>query len=214
MESTTGPAEPWSAAPVVLLVDDDALFREAAALTLRDAGYRVVTAESAASGSEELADTDVDVVLADIGMDGNHRLEWLAQIEQAAPGVPVVIVTGQPSMETAIEAVRLPVVAYLVKPVDARALCDGVSRALASRAPRTEVVLQRLVARRQREWELSNRQAEVLALLVGGASNKQIAAALGCAPRTAELHVSALLEKSGQPSRAALVAMFWTQTGA
>jgi DNA-binding CsgD family transcriptional regulator len=69
-------------------------------------------------------------------------------------------------------------------------------------APRLE-----LLARR---WQLTGRQREVLALLADGVSNRTIAQTLGCAERTVEEHVQALLEKAGAKNRARLVALFWT----
>ncbi|MDB4932237.1 MAG: Transcriptional regulator, LuxR family, partial [Myxococcaceae bacterium] len=71
-----------------------------------------------------------------------------------------------------------------------------------------------LVARAQRAARrlgLTPRQSEVLALLAKGAANKTIAAALGCAPATVEIHVSAVLQRAQVDCRAALVAWFWTQ---
>jgi DNA-binding NarL/FixJ family response regulator len=200
-----------SATCTVLVADDDALFRDAVALTLRDDGYEVVTADSAAAGARVLAETRVDLVVADIAMQGNHRLEWLRDLARLAPDVPVVVVTGAPSIETAAEAVRLPVVAYLLKPVEARVLRAEVSRALAARGTRADAHFERLLAHHRHVWQLTDRQAEALALVVRGASNKGLAEALACATRTAELHVTALLEKSGQPSRAALIATFWSR---
>jgi DNA-binding NarL/FixJ family response regulator len=59
-------------------------------------------------------------------------------------------------------------------------------------------------------WGLTRRQAQVLELLALGKSNKTVAAALGCAQSTVEVHVTALFEKSGCASRSELVARFWT----
>jgi DNA-binding CsgD family transcriptional regulator len=60
-------------------------------------------------------------------------------------------------------------------------------------------------------WSLTPRQREVLAELAAGASNKHVAAALGCAERTVELHVTALLGKSGCENRSELIAKFWRE---
>lgn len=65
------------------------------------------------------------------------------------------------------------------------------------------------VAAAARRWRLTGRQEHVLAHLVKGASNRAIAEALGCAETTVEVHVSAVLRKSGSESRAELVARFW-----
>jgi len=68
----------------------------------------------------------------------------------------------------------------------------------------------RLAACRER-WKISARQAQVLEQLVGGASNKELSTALGCAVNTVENHVSALLHRAGCSSRAELVARFWKE---
>jgi DNA-binding NarL/FixJ family response regulator len=58
-------------------------------------------------------------------------------------------------------------------------------------------------------WKLTRRQAEVLALLAQGQSNRLIASALTCSERTVELHIASLFKKAGCESRTALVAKFW-----
>ena len=71
-----------------------------------------------------------------------------------------------------------------------------------------DAMAARLAACRER-WGISERQAQVLGHLVGGASNKELSTALGCAVNTVENHVSALLRRAGCSSRSELVARFW-----
>jgi len=78
----------------------------------------------------------------------------------------------------------------------------GVEQAAANPAPRAAVA--------RSHWGLTRRQVEVLELLALGRSNRAIAAALGCAEPTVEVHVTALFVKSGCASRSELVARFWT----
>lgn len=80
--------------------------------------------------------------------------------------------------------------------------------ALVTHVPDVPCAADRVAAAR-RAWGLTARQTEVLALLVRGEPNKHVAAILGCAERTIELHVTALLAKAGVDNRAALVARFW-----
>jgi two-component system, LuxR family, response regulator DctR len=189
----------------ILVADDDPLFRDALAVTLSDEGFHVCQAASSAEGKLLMERTSFDLVVADIHMAGNERLEWLHALASRPRPVPVIVVTGSPTLDTAIDAVRLPVTAYLVKPIDARKLLDEVTRALRP-APTIEA---RLIAVRER-WGLSERQTEVLARAVGGASNKEIAESLGSAVRTIEVHMGALFQRSGARSRTELVARFWS----
>jgi len=200
----------------ILVVDDDALFCDAAAMTMNDAGYQIVTANHVRTGSALVREQRFDVIVADIQMPGNDRLQWLHELAQSAPGVPVVVVTGHPSLKTAITAIGLPVVAYLIKPVSAEDLLAEVDRArkgrvsgVALEGPISDQLRANLERHRER-WKLTPRQVDALERVVQGDSNKEISAQLGCALRTIELHVSALLERSGQPSRAALIARFWS----
>ncbi len=64
----------------------------------------------------------------------------------------------------------------------------------------------------RRRWKLTARQTEVLELTVLGLSNKEIAERLGCSPRTIELHLTAIYEKSGADRRATLIVAFWAAT--
>ena len=68
-----------------------------------------------------------------------------------------------------------------------------------------------LLPQAQQRWKLTPRQTQVLGLLARGLSNRAIAAALGCADGTVQLHVAALLAKIGAESRAEIVARFWTE---
>lgn len=63
-----------------------------------------------------------------------------------------------------------------------------------------------------RRWSLTPRQVEVLALVAEGYTNRRIAAELGCASRTVEAHVTALLDKAGCETRSQLVARVWQET--
>jgi DNA-binding CsgD family transcriptional regulator len=72
--------------------------------------------------------------------------------------------------------------------------------------------LRPLIARRAAEWQLTARETEALALLVDGQSNRQIAEAMGCSPKTVEAHVSQVLRKAGVPGRSALVSCLLERT--
>jgi DNA-binding NarL/FixJ family response regulator len=192
----------------VLVVDDDALFCEAAALTLRSAGFVAHERGSIESASDVLRERRIDLLIADLQMPGNAGLEWLCAVTGDHSQLAVILCTGYPTLETAITAVGLPIRAYLVKPVTPERLVESARAAIACAQPSPESgrALPELLEAESRRYGLSRRQTQVLELLARGLSNKEIARELGCALRTAELHVSELLRRAGAESRASLIA--------
>ena len=120
----------------VLIVDDEETFRVATAALLAREGYHVVQAASgdvaAAILSDASSDESTDVVIADIRMPGNSGLELVQSIATGATTggapVPVILATGYPDVATAVQSIRLPVIAYLVKPFELPELLAAVER--------------------------------------------------------------------------------------
>ena len=199
----------------IVVVDDDALFREGAVLSLVAHGYAASAAESVEAGATLLTQHPFDLVILDIQMPGNARLEWLKELARKRARPAVILCTGFPSIDTAIEAVRLPVLSYLIKPVSETRLLAEVAGALA-RARFAQFPVDAADSLRQRvdgvseRFGLTPRQVEVLELLGAGKNNREIATALACAARTVELHVSELLRRTQTDSRLALVARVWS----
>ena len=125
-------------APTILLADDEFSFRESTAELLREDGYRCDVSEDAHSALRFLCAGNYDLVIADIHMPGNRSLELVERVKEASPGTPVILVTGYPSMETAISSIHLPVAAYMTKPLQHDAFFQHVRTAIAeSRYSRT-----------------------------------------------------------------------------
>lgn len=102
----------------ILIADDEEVFLDSTADLLREEGYHCDCVGDGPSAAELLGKEEYDVLIADIKMPGNPNLELVQQVSDMADGLPVILVTGYPSMESAIKSVSLPVSAYLVKPVD------------------------------------------------------------------------------------------------
>jgi len=102
----------------ILIADDEETFLHSTADLLRGNGYECACVPDAATAAAVLMETDYDLLIADIKMPGNPKLELVRDVPRIAEGMPVILVTGYPSLDTAIQSVQLPVVAYLVKPVD------------------------------------------------------------------------------------------------
>src|SRR5687768_9757648 len=118
----------------ILIVDDEPLYLRTTAALLKKAGYECLTAADGASALNILAAEKVDLVLSDLNMPGNLRLELLREGRNHWPDVPLIVVTGVPSLPTAIESVRLGIADYLLKPVKFGDLLSSVKRALSHRA--------------------------------------------------------------------------------
>ncbi len=129
----------------ILVVDDDSASCELMEAVLQRLGHQ---AQSASSGPEALAlleDNEFDVVLTDVAMGEMDGLEVCRRVAEIRPGLPVVVVTGQGSLEVAIAAIRAGAYDFVTKPVDDKLLAPCVSRAAQSR------MLQREVERLRRE---------------------------------------------------------------
>jgi DNA-binding response OmpR family regulator len=113
----------------VLFADDDELFRVGLGRRLDRAGFQCDYAASAAETIEKLQAESYDVLLSDIDMPGNAGLEML-ESGPAVEGLPVILLTGRPTVETAARSVRLRVVAYLLKPPNFDELCTVLGAAI------------------------------------------------------------------------------------
>ncbi len=110
----------------ILIADDEEIILKTTAELLRRAEFQCDCATDAATAAEMLKGGDHDLLIADIKMPGNSNLEFIRELPKIAEGVPVILITGYPSLDTAIQSLELPVVAYMVKPFDFDELLDNV----------------------------------------------------------------------------------------
>lgn len=102
----------------ILIADDEETFLHATADLLRQAGFDCETALDGHTAAHKLATGEFDLLIADIKMPGNMELDLVKNLPPRAEGMPVILATGYPSMATAIQAIALPVAAYVLKPCD------------------------------------------------------------------------------------------------
>ncbi len=114
----------------VLVVDDDELVVQSYARTLGRLGYTVDTASSARQAIDRFRADASDVVLSDLAMPDMDGLSFLRELRRFDLDVPVVIVTGAPSMETAIKAVEYGAFRYITKPASSETLAETLGRAV------------------------------------------------------------------------------------
>jgi FixJ family two-component response regulator len=114
----------------VLLADDEATFLEATKDLLEEEGYVCHGVYNATELSEALAASEFDLLITDLNMPGNRVMEKVSELREQAQSMPVIVVTGYPSVPTAVESVRLHVLEYMIKPVNFPALLDAVKRGI------------------------------------------------------------------------------------
>ena len=134
----------------ILLADDEPTFLNATADLLRAEGY---TCETVADGESALARVGAqqfDVLITDLEMPGNSDLELVKHVAAQNGGLPVIILTGYPSVRSAVACIELPVAAYLTKPVSFPALLERVAASV--RRFRSWQGMQR-VEERLRTWQ-------------------------------------------------------------
>jgi EAL domain-containing protein (putative c-di-GMP-specific phosphodiesterase class I)/CheY-like chemotaxis protein len=113
----------------ILVVDDDAALARAFQRVLSTAGFEVVLAVDGAAALHELERRSFDVIVSDIQMPGMSGVDLLRGVRARDLDVPVVLMTGNPTLETAMEAISLGALQYLQKPVASELLVGTVRRA-------------------------------------------------------------------------------------
>jgi len=134
----------------VLIADDDEVVLQTVTDMLTRSGFACSGAPSADVAAKMLVAGDYDVLVSDINMPGNRELEFVREIPSLAEGLPVILMTAYPSIETAIQSVELPVVAYIVKPPKLAELVTRVRSAVESYRAYRAVNNMR---QRVQEWE-------------------------------------------------------------
>lgn len=184
----------------VLLVDDHPMMRAGLAVTIREEGDMRVLAE-AASG-EEAVDLyrlhRPDVVLMDLRLPGMNGVQSIQAIRAVHPEARAIVITTYDGDEDIFRALAAGARAYLLKDTLRRELVDAIRAVHAGERYLSPAAEARLAAR---TTELSGRETEVLACLVHGQSNKEIAAALGLAEGTVRIHLSNIFDKLGVHDR-------------
>jgi len=135
--STVAPTVKPTAPPLLLIVDDDDAFRRPTAELLKDEGYRVETAGGAAEAGAFLERQTIDLLLLDLRMPGIGGLQVIEVLRRRGSRVPILMISGYGSVETAVESLRLGADDFLTKPVDPDELVRRV-RELLDRRPRAK----------------------------------------------------------------------------
>jgi FixJ family two-component response regulator len=183
-------------AAVIYLVDDDASFLTATARLLRACGFAVKPFPSAKEFLENFVPDAHGCVIADLNMPKMNGLELQNAMTQAGHAMPVVFLTGHGDIETSVLAMRHGAEDFITKRATKEAILEAIHRALARDA--------RLRELRAPFAALTPRDREVLAHVLKGRLNKQIATDLRIDERSVKRHRTNIMAKAGVESVAEL----------
>jgi two-component system response regulator FixJ len=188
----------------IFVVDDDSTFRASLRWLLEAEGMSVETFESGEEFLERLGEDLEGCILLDVKMSGMSGIDVQAALKRRGVNVPVIIITGHGDVPLAVKAMKAGAVEFIEKPFESKALIHAIRSALEQQDGMRVRVAEQTDAKR-RIGLLTERELEVLVLLVNGLLNKQVAAELGISPRTVETHRANIMRKTKTENLPALV---------
>ncbi|HEY4116047.1 MAG TPA: response regulator FixJ [Rhizomicrobium sp.] len=195
-----------STEPIVFVVDDDPAMRDSLKLLLESSGFATHTYESALAFLASDAPGRFGCVVADIRMPEMDGLQLQEELQSRRSALPAILMTGHADVPIAVRAMKAGAVDFLEKPFDDEALLGSVQRALdQAKASGAAEASAKIVE--QKLSSLTERERQVLDLLVAGKPNKIVAYELSISPRTVEIHRARVMDKMGAKSLAELVRM-------
>jgi FixJ family two-component response regulator len=190
--------------PLIQIVDDDDAVRDALALLIQTIGLRAVGWARPADFLAAFDREAIGAIVLDVRMPGTSGMAVLEALRAQGADQPVIMLTGHGTVDMCRRAFKAGAAEFLEKPVDEEVLIDALQSAVrqhgASRQRRTADRDAREAVER-----LSPREREVLALVMAGQTNKEIARALALSPRTVETHRANLSAKLEVHSLAQLI---------
>lgn len=188
----------------VVLIDDDAAVLQSLRMLLQHRGLTVHCFASGEGFLEEAGDDVFDCVVSDIRLPGMSGLDLQQELKRRRPEIPLILITGHGDIEMAVAAIKQGAVDFIEKPFDDDRLVASIGDAI-ERRKKLQTEQGERAELESRVAELSPRQREVMALVVQGYANKEIAHRLDISSRTVENYRAWVMEKMGARNLADLV---------
>jgi FixJ family two-component response regulator len=190
----------------VYIVDDDPAVGRSLSRLIRSVGLNALAFASAQAFLDHPRQDEPACMILDVRMPGVGGLDLQARLASVQQVVPIIFITGHGNVPTSVKAMKGGAMDFLQKPFNDDKLLAAVQRGLArSRDARAEAAARAEIEQRLRT--LTPRERQVLALVVNGLLNKQIAAELGAAEKTIKVHRGRVMQKMRASSVAEIVRM-------
>jgi two-component system CheB/CheR fusion protein len=183
----------------VHIVDDDRILRDAASEVLGQLGVKLALYATGEDFLERFDDNDRGCLIVDNVLPGMNGVELLERLQADGRAIPSIMLTGHASTQSAVRALKAGAIDYVEKPISYEKLLSIVDRALeidrgnAIAGPNRRDVFHRIE-------ELTQRERQVLDLVVSGHTSKKIATILKISQRTVENHRAAVMKRVGATS--------------
>ena len=193
---TARPAPPVNAAhgPIVYVVDDEASVRDALSRLLRSVGMTVQTFSCAEDFLATPFEQRVACLVLDVNLGTDSGFDLQGELQRLGCELPIIFMTGYGTIPLSVKAIKAGAWEFLTKPFDEGELLGAIDTALAWAHQRFAAQAQAREVR-ERYQRLTPRERQVLALLIDGKVNKQIANALGTREVTTKVHKKHVMEK-------------------
>jgi len=191
---------------LVFVVDDDASLRASLQDLLESVGLRVAACASAQDFLRCPPPEGPSCLVLDVRLPGLSGLELQQRLATGDLAIPIIFITGHGDIPMSVQAMKAGAVDFLSKPFRDQDLLDAVHQALA-RARHARAQRAERAALRRRFEALTPRQRDVMARMVAGLLNKQIAGELGTSEASVKVHRQHVMAKMGAGSLAELVRM-------
>jgi FixJ family two-component response regulator len=192
--------------PVIFLVDDDPSLRESLQSLFRSVGYKVKMFGSSAELLESHFPDVPSCLVLDVRLPGISGLDLQTELARARIHIPIIFITGHGDIPMSVKAMKAGAIDFLAKPFRDQDMLDAVAIALDQDRERRQAEKQLLNLRACFDT-LTQREREVMRLVVDGLLNKQVAGELKLSEITVKVHRGNVMRKMGAHSLADLVRM-------
>jgi FixJ family two-component response regulator len=191
---------------IIYIVDDDADVREGLQSLLQSVGLKSRAFSSTTSLLKNKLADQASCLILDVRLPGMSGLDFQAEVAKEQINVPIIFISGHADVPMSVKAMKAGAVEFLTKPVREQDLLDAVRVALDRDRTRREHE-QSMQVLREKYDSLSDREREVMSLVVAGLMNKQAAAEIGISEVTLKVHRHNIMKKLHARSLADLVRM-------